>query len=102
MKKKIIIGSVIIAYIILIVTIKVYEYNRIPIIALKDDLTVFMSEDVTNLSFVKDLKNGIIVTKEEKIDTSTIGKKKIVLTIKNKYGENMDYIYFIEVKNNKL
>lgn len=91
--------SVVASIIILILVINFVDiqYNQLPQVILKNNLTAYVSEEVTNLSFISEVKNGSIVSKEEKIDTSTIGKKQVVITIKNKYGKKRDYRYFITI-----
>lgn len=91
--------SVVASLIILILVINFVDiqYNQLPQVILKNNLTAYVSEEVTNLSFISEVKNGSIVSKEEKIDTSTIGKKQVVIIIKNKYGKKRDYRYFITI-----
>lgn len=98
-KVKIIIG--IITAIITIFIVSFYHlYNQLPNITLVEDLTVEKNDVVTNLQFIRSVKDGKIISNEEKIDTSKIGKKKIVITIVNKYGKKRTYQYFIFIVDN--
>lgn len=98
-KVKIIIG--IITAIITIFIVSFYHlYNQLPNITLVEDLTVEKNDVVTNLQFIRSVKDGKIISNEGKIDTSKIGKKKIVITIVNKYGKKRTYQYFIFIVDN--
>lgn len=97
-KNKIIIG-IIICVVIVLINLFDYYYNQLPTVILKDDLTATVLSDVTNLSFIEKIEDGIVISKEEKIDTTSLGKKEIVVVIKNKYGKERKYKYFIDVIN---
>lgn len=95
MKKMIIISLVVVG--IIITNLLEMKYNQLPEVILNDNLTVYTFDDVTSLSFISKINNGTIISREEKIDTSTAGKKEVVITIKNKYGKKRDYKYFVIV-----
>lgn len=98
-KIKILIG--IITIIITICIVSFYHlYNQLPNVTLVEDLTVEKDDIVTNLQFISSVKDGKIISNEKKIDTSKIGKKKIVITIVNKYGKKRTYQYFISIVDN--
>lgn len=66
-------------------------------VILKNDLIARANEKVTNYDFVNEVKKGSILSKKEIIDTSTLGKKKVTLNIKNKFGKKFEYVYYITV-----
>lgn len=96
-KKRKIIICIIICLVIILINLFDYYYNQLPTVILKDNLTVTIFSDVTNLSFIKKIEDGVVTSKEEKIDTASVGKKEIVITIKNKCGKERKYKYFIDV-----
>lgn len=99
-KKNKIIICIIICLVIVLINLFDYYYNQLPTVILKDNLTVTALSDVTNLSFIEKIENGVIISNEEKIDTSSAGKKKIVIIIKNKFGKKREYKYFIDIIDN--
>ena len=100
MKKTTIIICIIAVTIVILVSFFDYRYNQLPNVILKDDLTVSISSKVTNFSFIEKIEDGTITSKEKNIDTMSPGKKEIIITIKNKYGKERQYKYFIEVIDN--
>lgn len=96
-KKNKIIICIIIFLIIVLINLFDHYYNQLPNVILKDDLTVNISSEVTNLSFIEKIEGGTIISKEKKIDTSSTGKKEVIITIKNKYEKERQYKYFINV-----
>lgn len=73
------------------------SFHTLPIVELKDNLTAEQNEKVTNISYIEDVKYGKVVSKEENIDTTTLGKKKVKIEIENNYGEQREYIFYIDV-----
>lgn len=72
-------------------------FHSLPIVELKDNLTAEQNEKVTNISYIEDVKYGKVISKEENIDTTTLGKKKIKIEIENNYKKKREYIFYIEV-----
>ena len=60
--------------------------NRMEIILI-DDLDVEINSKVKLLSFVSSIKNGEILTEDSLVDTTSLGKKEIVLSVKNNYDD---------------
>lgn len=96
-KNKMITLCIVIVVAIVLINLFDYYYNQLPNVILKGDLTVNISSEVTNLSFVEKIEGGTIISKEKKIDTSSTGKKEVIIIIKNKYGKERQYKYFINV-----
>lgn len=72
-------------------------FHSLPVVELKDNLTATQNEKVIDISYIEDVRYGKIVSKEKKIDTKTIGKKKVVIEIENNYGKQREYIFYVEV-----
>lgn len=70
-----------------------YESNKSNVI-LKDKLDIEINDEVVLETFVKEIKNGIILNGKDIIDTSKLGKKNVELLIKDKnnYEEKIKFI----------
>lgn len=102
MKKKVIIIISIVLVILICISIFIFlKYNEKPNIILKDDLNVSIYEKVTNLSFIDSIKNGTIITKEEKLDTSKLGKVEVKLILRNKFKKDTTYLFNINIIDNE-
>ena len=98
-KKVIIISTIILLLIMLYFVIQIFDpFHTLPIVELKDNLTAEQNEKVTNISYIEDVRHGKVISKEENIDTTTLGKKKIKIEIENNYGKKREYIFYIDVK----
>ena len=100
MKKNKIITVGIIIYLLIMVyfALQMFDpFHTLPLVELKDNLTVEQNEKVTNISYIEDVKYGKVISKEENIDTTTLGKKKVKIEIENNYGKIREYIFYIEV-----
>ena len=97
-KKKIIIISIII-FVFLILGISGYLfYNSKKLkVNLVSDRIVNINDEVYNTDYIKSVKNGTIVSDKQLVDTSIVGKKKIVLKIKNYFNNIEKYTYDIEI-----
>ena len=60
--------------------------NRVSV-AFKEDNNVEINSNVTILDFVNDIVNGVIINGDESIDTSSLGKKKVNVLLKNNKDE---------------
>lgn len=78
-----------------------YLLNRNVKVILKDNLDVEVYEDVSSLSFIKKIEKGSIVSSEEEVDTSILGKNDIHIKTKNKFGQEKDYSFSINVVDTK-
>lgn len=70
-----------------------YESNKSNVI-LKDKLDIEINDEVVLETFVKEIKNGIILNGKDVVDTSKLGKKNVELLIKDKnnYEEKIKFI----------
>ena len=55
-------------------------------VTLIDNLNIEINSEVNLLSFVKNIKNGEILTENTKIDTSKLGNKDLEILIKNNFN----------------
>lgn len=98
-KKKKILIFIIITLIILLIILSLFLYiqnkNKLVVI-LKDELKAEINSEVVTKAFVKEVKNGKITNDNEKIDTSVLGKKKVVLLI-DKNNKQIKYEFNIDV-----
>ncbi len=63
------------------------------------NIEVLVGDKLYNTDAVKNVINGKIITKKEKIDTSNIGKKTIKITIEDFFKKKKDYKYDVIVKD---
>lgn len=61
------------------------------------DLTVEINSKANLLSFIKEVKNGEIITKDKNIDTSKLGTQDLVITIKNYHNKEEQYSFKINI-----
>ena len=79
-------------------------FHTVPVVSFSKKLEATQNETVTNISYIKEIKYGKVISNEKRIDTSTLGEKKIAITIQNNYGKKRDYTFYINIikkENNK-
>ena len=84
---------IILILIIIIVLILVFKKDKINI-ELIDNLNIEINSTITNLDLIKNNNNYKILSKEEAIDTSKLGKKDINILIEH---NNKEYTYNINI-----
>ena len=62
-----------------------------------DQKDVNLNEEIYNTDFIKELKNGTIVTEKEKISTDKLGKQEFKIEIKDKKGKIKEYSLEINI-----
>ena len=87
---------IILILIIIIVLILVFKKDKINI-ELIDNLNIEINSTITNLDLIKNNNNYKILSKEEKIDTSKLGKKDINILIKDKNNKEHNYPISINI-----
>ena len=92
-RKSIYIILILIIIIVLILVFKKDKYN----IKLIDNLNIEINSTITNLDLIKDTSNCNIISEEEKIDTSKLGKKDINILIKDKNNKEHNYPISINI-----
>lgn len=60
-------------------------------------LVATLNSEVYDTDYIKKINNGEIISKKKKIDTSTIGKQKITIKVKNFFGKEEELNYEIDV-----
>lgn len=95
-KKKIIfIGVIVLLILVAIITVLIFGRKKTDLVLIKD-LDVEINSDVTLLSFVDEVKNGTIVSKDKEIDTSKLGNQNLVIEVKNG-NKTKEYKFTINV-----
>ena len=97
-RKSIYIILILIIIIVLILVFKKDKYN----IKLIDNLNIEVNSTITNLDLIKDTSNCNIISEEEKIDTSKLGKKDINILIKDKNNKEHNYPISINIVDTKV
>ena len=95
-KKKIIfIGVIVLLILVAVITILIFGSKKTDLVLIKD-LDVEINSDITLLSFVDEVKNGTIVSKDKEIDTSKLGNQNLVIEVKNG-NKTKEYKFTINV-----
>ena len=94
---KSIIIPIIILLIIFIISSYIYIKQNILKITLINNLDVEINSEVKLLSFIKNIENGKILTKDKIIDTSTLGSQNIEILIKNNFNKKEKYHFKINI-----
>lgn len=102
MKKKINVKKIIVIFIIAFIIILgivgyLFYYSKRVNVNLVKNRKVEINSEVYNIDYIKGIKNGTIISDKEVVDTSILGKKKIILKIKNYFDKIEDYFYEIEI-----
>ena len=66
-------------------------------VVMQEILEAEINSDVNNLEYIKEVKNGKIISEVEKIDTSKLGSQKVVVLVQNKLGKKEEITYQILV-----
>ncbi len=91
------IGKILLGIIVLLLAAFFFVKFKQPKIIYKDNLTIQLSREAYNLDFIKEVKNGEIITQKEKIDTNKVGKQTIEIEVKNIFKQTKKYSFEIEV-----
>lgn len=95
-KKKIIfIGVIVLLILVAVIAVLIFGRKKTDLVLIKD-LDVEINSDVTLLSFVDEVKNGTVVTKDKEIDTSKLGNQNLVIEVKNG-NDTKEYKFTINV-----
>lgn len=74
---------------------QIIAMNRVKI-TYNDNLKAEINDEVVLKTFIKEITNGIILNGDEVVDTSKLGKKELVVSVKNKEENNEKYKFTIE------
>lgn len=111
-KKKRIITIVIIAVLIIIIllvtlgflylrksetNLNVNEDDQATKLSLIDNLDIEVYSEITNISLIKNIENGKIISEKETIDTSLLGSKEIKIIYLNENNEEKEYKFKINI-----
>ncbi len=91
-----ILGLLLIACLFIFLIIKLTSTK----IELNKDRKLLVGSSVKIEKYVKKIKNGKIVNQDEKVTADKLGKKKVTIKYKNKFGKQKEYSFDIEVIDN--
>ena len=94
-KKNVIIIGIFLIIFLIILLIILFNKKEVEV-KLKENLKVEINTEVKLLSFIDKIENGEIISKDENIDTSKLGKKELKIKISNK-NKKQDYKFIIEI-----
>ncbi len=75
----------------------IYRKNNKASIIFNSDTSIEINDKVLLNTFVKEIKNGKLINNDEEVDSSKLGKKKIIFLVKNKNGEEEKFDLTISV-----
>ncbi len=81
----------------ILLLIKIYKDNSELKITLISNLNIEINSKVNLLSFIKEIKNGEILTQDAFLDTSKLGTKKIEILTKDKHNNEKIYSFNINI-----
>ena len=73
-----------------------FKSKEVKIIYKKDN-KININDILYNTDLIKKIKNGKLISKKEKIDTSKLGKKKIEIKVKDSFKKTKKITYYIEI-----
>ena len=98
-RNKIIILVIVVTTLILIICVASCLFYSIKMLKvnLDKDRVVEINSEVYNTDYIKSIINGTIVSDKQLVDTSVLGKKKVILKIKDYFNKIKSYTYDIEI-----
>ena len=98
-KLKILLFFILIIAIVLVSVIMFFinkEANNIKV-TLVDNLDIDVNSEVKINSLIKDIKNGSIIDGDDLLIADKIGKKKVIIKLKNKDNKEEEYTFFVNI-----
>lgn len=83
--------------VVILIGLIVINYPRKTVVVLSDDLVVDLGSDVSKNSFIKEVKNGQVVSSDEKVDTQHIGSLQLAIKVLNSRKKEEDYTFEVKV-----
>lgn len=100
LKKNVVFVSLIIFILIIALVLGIIYINSKKLtVKYSDKIEVNINQEIFNLDNIKEVKNGKISTKKEKIDTKTIGKKEVTIEIEDHFKKIKKITYTVNVKD---
>lgn len=78
-----------------------YRKHNMANIIFNSNTDIEINDKVLLETFVKEIKNGKLINKDEVVDTAKIGKQKVVFHVKNKNNEEEEFDLTIDVVDTK-
>ena len=82
---------------IIIISIILFINYKSLKVTLKENNKVEINTKLYNIDMIDSVKNGKIISKKEKVDTSKLGKKTVKIKIKNFFNKKKDFAYNINI-----
>ena len=90
------IGITLLFILLVILIIKIFsKKDKLEIIY--NDLNVEINSDTNINSLIKEVKNGSLISEDNKIDTSVVGEQEVKIKVKDKRNKEKDYTFKIKV-----
>ena len=90
------IGITLLFILLVILIIKIFsKKDKLEIIY--NDLNVEINSDTNINSLIKEVKNGSLISEDNKIDTSVVGEQEVKIKVKDKKNKEKDYPFKIKV-----
>lgn len=96
-KKEIVIIVILIIFTIFLSSTSYYLLNKDVDVILKDNLNVKVFDEVSVNDFIEKVNKGTVISDDELVNTSSLGKKDIRVKVKNKFGKESFYSFNINV-----
>ena len=97
-KKRVFFVATIFVLLVVVFTIVfIFINNKRVTVSIKNKIEVSINEEVYNIDNVANLKNGKLLTKKKKIDTSKLGSQKVTIKVKDSFNRTKKYTYTIIV-----
>lgn len=98
MKKKVKIIIVISVLVVVILIIGgIYLNSKRLVLEYEHNIEVDVNEKLYNLDAIKNIKNGKIITKRELVNTTKLGKVKVIFQVENFFKKRVKYKYIVNV-----
>ncbi len=99
-RRKLRVKRIVLLIIVLLMPIfcTIFYYNKFKLnIKYKKEVNIEINSKMYNLDNIKNIKNGKIITKKEKVDSSKLGKKEIKIKVKPNLTKEKTYSYTVNV-----
>lgn len=80
-------------------TIFLYFYFKQPTVFLKNNLVAEINTEHKILEYIDKIEDGIIITKDRKLDTSTLGYKKVTIKTQNILKQQFLFTYKVSIQD---
>lgn len=97
MKKKIIIGSITGVALLLMLSLIIGFNAKKTEVVLEKDIQIPINSSKYNTDYIKEIKNGKLISAKEEINTKSLGKQEITIKVENNWGQEKEYTYIVNI-----